>query len=445
MTDTATTDHATTDGTDLAAAAASAAADGAETGTATTSSTVAGTPAADPAVYLVPGTDRLAADFYGFQDELTPVEREASLRLRDFMEREVRPIATDYWDRAEFPSQIIPGLADLGMFGAMWPETQRFENSAVWRGWAALELGRVDPSTATFVGVQSGLAMSSIAIGGTPEQRAQWLPPMGRGELIGAFGLTEPLSGSDSSKGLRTTAERHGDTWVLNGAKRWIGNATFADVVVIWARDLADNQVKGFLVRRGTPGFTTTKIERKQALRIVQNADITLDGVRVDEADRLPNIHSFREVAVVLRLTRAEVAWQAVGVQVGAYEAAVRYAKERQQFGRPIASFQLVQDRLAMCLGNITASIALCLQVSRMQDQGRQGDEHAALAKGYATTRMRETVAWCRELLGGNGIVLDHGVAKFFADAEAVYSFEGTRDMNNLIVGRAITGVSAFV
>ena len=445
MTDTATTDHATTDGTDLAAAAASAAADGAETGTATTSSTVAGTPAADPAVYLVPGTDRLAADFYGFQDELTPVEREASLRLRDFMEREVRPIATDYWDRAEFPSQIIPGLADLGMFGAMWPETQRFENSAVWRGWAALELGRVDPSTATFVGVQSGLAMSSIAIGGTPEQRAQWLPPMGRGELIGAFGLTEPLSGSDSSKGLRTTAERHGDTWVLNGAKRWIGNATFADVVVIWARDLADNQVKGFLVRRGTPGFTTTKIERKQALRIVQNADITLDGVRVDEADRLPNIHSFREVALVLRLTRAEVAWQAVGVQVGAYEAAVRYAGERQQFGRPIASFQLVQDRLASCLGNITASIALCLQVSRMQDQGRQGDEHAALAKGYATTRMRETVAWCRELLGGNGIVLDHGVAKFFADAEAVYSFEGTRDMNNLIVGRAITGVSAFV
>ena len=434
MTDTATPDHATTDDAATDRAATDHGVD-----------RPAAAAATDAGAYLVPGTDRLAADFYGFQDELTPVELEASLRLRDFMEREVRPIATDYWDRAEFPTQIIPGLADLGMFGASWPETQRFENSAVWRGWAALELGRVDPSTATFVGVQSGLAMSSIAIGGSPEQRAQWLPPMGRGELIGAFGLTEPLSGSDSSKGLRTTAERHGDTWVLNGAKRWIGNATFADVVVIWARDVADHQVKGFLVRRGTPGFTTTKIERKQALRIVQNADITLDGVRVDEADRLPNIHSFREVALVLRLTRAEVAWQAVGVQVGAYEAAVRYAGERQQFGRPLASFQLVQDRLAQCLGNITACIALCLQASRMQDQGRQGDEHAALAKGYATTRMRETVAWCRELLGGNGIVLDHGVAKFFADAEAVYSFEGTRDMNNLIVGRAITGVSAFV
>lgn len=387
----------------------------------------------------------LAADFYGFQEALTPVEHDASARLRDFMEREVRPIALDYWDRAEFPHQIVPGLAECGMFGAMWPETARFENSAVWRGWAALELGRVDPSTATFVGVQSGLTMSSIALGGSPEQRAHWLPPMGRGELLGAFGLTEPLSGSDASKGLRTTAERRGDTWVLNGAKRWIGNATFADVVVIWARDTADGQVKGFLVRRGTPGFTTSKIERKQALRIVQNADITLDGVVVDEADRLPHIHSFRDVAVVLRLTRAEVAWQAVGVAVGAFEATVAYVGQREQFGRPLASFQLVQDRLAQCLGNITASIALCLQASRMQDADRLGDEHAALAKGFATSRMRETVAWCRELLGGNGIQLDHGVAKFFADAEAVYSFEGTRDMNNLIVGRAITGISAFV
>lgn len=387
----------------------------------------------------------LASDFYSFQEELTLGENAVAMRLREFLEREVRPIANDYWDRAEFPTQIIGGLADLGMFGAMWPETARFENSAVFRGWAALELGRVDASTATFVGVQSGLSMSSIGVGGSPEQRAQWLPPMGRGEIIGAFGLTEPLSGSDTARGLRTTAERQGDTWVLNGAKRWIGNATFADVVVIYARDVADQQVKGFLVRRGTPGFTTTKIERKQALRIVQNADIVLDGVVVDEADRLPGIRSFRDVATVLRLTRAEVAWQAVGVSVGAYEAAVAYAGTREQFGRPLASFQLVQDRLAQCLGNITASIALCLQVSRLQDQGKQGDEHAALAKGFATSRMRETVAWCRELLGGNGIVLDHGVAKFFADAEAVYSFEGTRDMNTLIVGRAITGVQAFV
>ncbi len=389
-------------------------------------------------------TTRLDADFYGFQGDLSPVEQEMAVRFRTFLETEVRPIADDYWARAEFPHQIIRPIADLGLFGMQIPETARFANSAVFRGWAALEIGRVDASTATFVGVQSGLSMNSIALGGSPAQRETWLPPMSRGELIGAFALTEPLSGSDSARGLRTTAERQGDTWVLNGAKRWIGNATFADVVVVWARDVADEQVKGFLVRRGTPGFTPTKIENKQSLRIVQNADIVLDSVRVDEADRLPEIRRFGDVATVLRLTRAGVAWQAVGVSIGAYEAAVRYTAEREQFGRPLASYQLVQDRLALCLGNITACIALCVQVSRMEDENRQSHAHAALAKSFATSRMREVVAWCRELLGGNGITLEGGVARYFADAEALYSLEGTRDMSNLIVGREITGLSAF-
>jgi glutaryl-CoA dehydrogenase len=387
----------------------------------------------------------LHADFYGFQQDLTDVEQDAALRLRELLEREVRPIANAYWARAEFPHQIVAPLAEFGAFGAFIPEVAKFENSAVYRGWAGMELGRVDASTCTFVGVQSGLAMGAIHVGGSPEQREQWLPAMADGKVMGAFGLTEPLSGSDTARGLRTTARRDGDRWILDGAKRWIGNATFSDITVVWARDVADQQVKGFIVRKGTPGFTTSKIEDKQALRIVQNADITLDGVVVPESDRLPNVHSFREVAIVLRLTRAEVAWQAIGVAVGAYEAAVRYAGEREQFGKTIAHYQIVQDRLASCLGSITACIAMCMQVSRMQDEGRQRDEHAALAKSFVTTRMREVVAWCRELLGGNGITLEHGVARYFADAEAVYSFEGTRDMNQLIVGRSITGVSAFV
>ncbi|GAB3231260.1 acyl-CoA dehydrogenase family protein [Glycomyces halotolerans] len=391
------------------------------------------------------GTDLLDADFYSFQNLLTPAERQAALRIREFMEREVRPIADDYWDRAEFPYHLVPGIADTGILGAMWPETARFDNSALFRGWAAVELARVDPSFATFVGVASGLAMGAIGFGGSEQQRAEWLPPMGRGAVIGAFGLTEPLAGSDTARGLRTTATRDGDQWILNGAKRWIGNATFADVTVIWAKDTADDQVKGFLVRKDTPGFKADKIERKQALRGVQNADITLTDVVVDEADRLQRVDSFRDVAKVLRATRAEVAWQSVGVAVGAYEAAVKYAGEREQFGNPIASYQLVQDKLAGSLANITASIAMCARVSQMHDEGAQGDEHAAMAKAFATTRMRETVAWCREILGGNGIQLDHGVARYFADAEAVYSYEGTRDMNTLIVGRAITGRQAFV
>ncbi|CAN5444617.1 acyl-CoA dehydrogenase family protein [soil metagenome] len=386
----------------------------------------------------------LVGDFYGFQDELSVPEAESVERLRGFLETHVRPIADDYWARAEFPHHLIQPIADLGLFGDAWPQTRRFENSSLYRAWCWMEIARVDPSMTTFLGVQAGLAMGAIGIGGSPEQHEQWLRPLARGEVIGAFGLTEPLSGSDAARGLRTTARREGDEWVLDGAKRWIGNATFSDIVVIMARDVEDEQVKAFIVRRGAEGFTASKIENKTSLRIVQNADITLEGVRVPESDRLPGIRSFKDVATILRLTRAEVAWQALGTSMGAYEAALAYAGEREQFGAPIASRQLVQDLLARCLGNITASMAMCVRVSRMQDRGEQSDAHAALAKGYVTTRARETVAWAREILGGNGIVLGYGVARHFADMEAIYSFEGTREMNSLIVGRAITGIPAF-
>jgi glutaryl-CoA dehydrogenase len=390
-------------------------------------------------------TRLLVSDFYGFQAELSDEENASILAIREYMEQSVAPIADDYWDRAEFPHQVIPELARLGLFGTAWEESRTFENSACYRGWVALELARVDSSVATFVGVQSGLAMGAIGVGGSDEQRAEWLPRMASGELVGAFGLTEPLSGSDSARGLRTTAERSGDSWHLTGEKRWIGNATFADVVVIWAKDVADEQVKGFLVRTDTEGYAASKIERKQSLRSVQNADIVLTDVVVPEELRLQRVSSFRDVATVLRLTRAEVAWQAVGNAIGAYEAAVEYAKAREQFGKPIASRQLIQDLLSRCLGDITSSIALCMRASQLLDQGIQTEEHAALAKSVATMRARETVARCREVLGGNGIVLDYGVARHFADAEALYSYEGTREMNSLIVGRGITGKGAFV
>lgn len=390
-------------------------------------------------------TPLLESDFYRFQEQLTDQERDSLGKLREYLERDVAPIADEYWARAEFPKQVIAPLAELGMYGPGVPLVRQFENSTVYRGWAALELGRVDASVATFIGVQSGLAMNSIAVAGSDEQQREWLPRMASGEVVGAFGLTEPLSGSDSARGLRTTARREGDTWVLNGSKRWIGNATFADVVVIWAKDEADGQVKGFLVTAETAGFTATKIEDKIALRSVQNADITLEDVRVPESRRLQRADSFRATAEVLRLTRTEVAWQAVGISVGAYEAALRYARERVQFGKPIASHQLIQDLLVKSLANITASIALCTQASALQDQGLGGDEHSAMAKAFATAKMRETVGWCREVQGGNGIVLDKGVARFFADAEAIYSYEGTREVNTLIVGRAVTGQAAFV
>jgi len=268
---------------------------------------------------------------------------------------------------------------------------------------------------------------------------------MATGELIGAFGLTEPLSGSDSAQGLRTIATRDGDNWILSGAKRWIGNATFSDLTVIWAKSAEDGQVKGFIVPNNSPGFSATKIENKQSLRIVQNADIVLDNVVVPEANRLQNSNSFSDTAAVLRLTRAEVAWAAVGNSIGAYDAALAYSNERVQFGKPIAGHQLVQDLLVKSIGNITASIAMVTRVSEMLDDDQQRDEHASLAKAYTTSRMRETVSWCREIFGGNGIITDYTVARHFADAEAIYSYEGTREMNTLIVGRAITGKAAFV
>ncbi|WP_072314207.1 acyl-CoA dehydrogenase family protein [Agrococcus sp. Marseille-P2731] len=387
----------------------------------------------------------LTSDFYGFAADLSEAEQASLTEIRAFMEERVRPVIDDHWHRDAFPMELIPGIAALGVIGAGWAETAAFENSAVYRGWVALEMSRVDASVSTFVGVQNGLVAGSIGVGGSEEQRAQWLPKLADCSVVGAFGLTEPLSGSDSAQGLRTVARREGDTWVIDGAKRWIGNATHADIVVIWAKDAEDGQVKGFIVPTDSPGFTATKIERKISLRMVQNADIVLEGVRVPEAMRLQQAASFRDTARVLRLTRAEVAWSAVGIMVGAYEAAVRYTTERVQFGKPIAGHQLVQDMLAKSLGHITASIALCVQVSRMLDEGRQGDAHSALAKAYTTSRMREVVAWCREVCGGNGIVTDYDVARFFADAEAIYTYEGTAQMNSLIVGRAISGQSAFV
>ena len=387
----------------------------------------------------------LAADFYGFESTLSDREKEFLSALREYLATEIKPIVNDHWNRAEFPKQLIKGLAELQVSSLAWEETRPFENSATFRGWVAIELGRVDASVSTYVGVHNGLAMGAVSACGSAEQRAEWLPRMAAGDVVGAFGLTEPLSGSDSAQGLRTTARRDGDNWIINGEKRWIGNATFSDITIIWAKDVEDGQVKGFIVPTSTPGYTATKIENKQSLRIVQNADIVLDNVIVPDSLKLANANSFKDTARVLKATRADVAWGAVAVSIGAYEAAVKYAGEREQFGKTIGSHQLVQDLLAKSLGNITASLALCMRVSEMQDAGTQKDEHSALAKAFATSRMRETVAWCREVFGGNGIVTEYDVIRFFMDAEALYSYEGTREMNTLIVGRAITGTAAFV
>ena len=401
-----------------------------------------------PRTQDVPGPDALpalAGDLYGYEQMLDLEDQRVLADLRSWLQRRVAPTANEQWEKAEFPHHLVPELAELGVIGIGYDQPGRPAKSRLLTSFVTLELSRVDTSWATFFGVHSGLAMGSIVLLGSDEQRERWLPDMFALRKIGAFALTEPGGGSDVALGLDTTARREGEEWVLDGAKRWIGNATFADLVIVWAKDVTDGQVKGFVVHQDNPGFTATKMEGKLALRTVQNADIVLSGCRVPEADRLQGANSFKDTGKVLALTRGGVAWSSVGCQMGAYEAALAYAREREQFGRPIAGFQLVQDLLVKMLGNVTASLGMVVRLAELQEAGTCTDAQAALAKAWCTSRMRESVAWAREVLGGNGILLENDVARFFNDAEAIYSYEGTREINTLIVGRAVTGHSAFV
>ncbi|MGO3109487.1 MAG: acyl-CoA dehydrogenase family protein [Sphingobacterium sp.] len=385
------------------------------------------------------------ADFYAVEAKLSPEDRALQLKVREFLEREIKPLVNKYWLHDEFPFEIIPKLAELNVCGYVFKGYGCAGGSSLMDGIIAAEFGRIDPSIATFLGVQSGLAMGSIYMCGSEEQKQEWLPSMQRLEKIGAFGLTEPEVGSATAGGLTTTCRKTENGWVLNGQKKWIGNSTFSDMTIIWARDLDDGQVKGFIVRKENPGFMVEKIKGKMALRIVQNGLITLTDCVVPEHDRLPNANSFKDTAKVLQMTRAGVAWMAVGCARGAYENALEYTLNRKQFGKPIAAFQLIQNHLVEMLSNLTAMQTLTFRLSELQDEGKLKDEHASLAKVFCTLRTRDIVSRAREVMGGNGILLEYNVARFLADAEAIYSYEGTKEINSLIVGRSITGFSAFV
>lgn len=389
--------------------------------------------------------DLIPGDLYAYESLLPDGEREELAGIREFLQTEIKPGVNEHWAAATFPMELIPRFAEAGLVGRSYDTEGSPRGSRLFTGFIALETSRVDPSMATFLGVHNGLAMGSIVTLGSEEQKRRWLPDMLSLEKIGCFALTEPHGGSDVALGLETTARRDGDEWVLDGAKRWIGNGTFADLVVVFARDVEDDSVKTFVVEKGTPGFTATKMEGKYALRTVQNADITFESCRIPAENKLAEGNSFKDVNRVLKLTRGGVAWSAVGCQMGAFEAALAYAKEREQFGRPIAGFQLIQDLLARMAGNVTASLGMAVRVAQLQEEGVFRDDHAALAKSYVTNQARETVSLARELFGGNGILLENDVVRFFNDAEALYSYEGTREINQLIVGRALTGISAFV
>jgi glutaryl-CoA dehydrogenase len=387
--------------------------------------------------------EALATDYFLVREEFSDEQWDLFIRTRRFVDQEVLPVINDYWERAELPWPLITRLAELGLVGEDIEGYGCPGMTALASGLVNMELHRGDGSLGTFLGVQSGLAMKAIALLGSEEQKERWLAPMARLERIGAFALTEPNHGSDSVA-LETTARRDGDDFVIDGVKRWIGNATIAAVVVVWARCDDDGQVKGFLVETPTPGYDATVIEGKGAARSIWQADIRLDGVRVPAENALPGARSFKDAGRVLTSTRSSVAWAALGHAVAAYDAALTYTSQRTQFGRPLCSFQIVQDRLVKMLAEVTAMQLYCMQLARLASAGRLSDTMAGLAKMNNTRKARQVIAEARDLLGGNGILLDNHVIRHMSDIEVLHTYEGTETMQTLIVGRDITGVGAF-
>jgi glutaryl-CoA dehydrogenase len=385
----------------------------------------------------------LGTDYFRIADQLSREELDYLRRTRDFVDNEVLPVINGYWERAEFPWPLVQSLAKLGIVGDGIEGYGCPPMSPIATGLVHMELNRGDGSLGTFLGVQAGLAMQSIAMFGSEEQKQRWLPAMAQLDKLGAFALTEPLHGSDSV-GLETSARRDGDEWVINGEKKWIGNGTLADVVVVWARDVADGQVKGFLVEKGMPGYDATRIDGKGSLRAVWQAQIALTDLRVPEENRLPGANRFKAAGQVLAGTRNAVAWAALGHATAAYEVAVAYCKQRNQFGKPLVSFQIVQDRLVKMLAEICSMQLYCLRLGRLIEEGRLTDTIAAIAKMNNTRKARQVIWEARDLLGGNGILLDFHVIRHMADIESIHTYEGTETMQTLIVGRDITGVGAF-
>ncbi len=383
-------------------------------------------------------------DFLGLDDLLTGAERELRDGVRRWCDEEVVPHAARWWEEARFPTEVIPGYAATRVAGAAIQGYGCAGVSPLAEGMMCAELARGDGSVATLNAVHSGLAMTSVHELGSAEQKERWLPGMASVELLGAVALTEPTHGSDVVS-LETTARRDGDAWVLDGAKRWIGNGSVADLVVVWARD-EQGDVGGFVIDdpQQAPGYDARVIPGKMSNRAVWQTHITLDHVRVPADNRLAQARTFADTNRVLLRSRQGVAWEALGHAVAAYEGALTYTLRREQFGRPLARTQLVQDGLARMVTLITSMQLMCTRMAQLQERGRCTIEQAAMAKLHTTTAAREVVAVARDLLGGNGILLDHHVGRHFADLEAVYTYEGSRTVQSLLVGRVVTGLSAF-
>ncbi|XP_062230855.1 acyl-coenzyme A oxidase 4, peroxisomal-like isoform X2 [Phragmites australis] len=396
-------------------------------------------PQATPASLFPPAV----SDYYQFDDLLTDEEKALRKKVCGIMEKEIAPIMTEYWEKAEFPFHSISKLATLGLAGGTIKGYGCPGLSLTGSAIAIAEVARVDASCSTFILVHSSLAMSTIALCGSEAQKQKYLPSLAQLKTVGCWALTEPDYGSDASS-LRTAATKVPGGWHLDGQKRWIGNSTFADVLIILARNANTNQLNGFIVNKGAPGLKATKIENKIGLRMVQNGDIVLNKVFVPEEDRLTGIDSFQDINKVLAISRVMVAWQPIGISMGVFDMCHRYLKERKQFGAPLAAFQLNQEKLVRMLGNIQAMLLIGWRLCKLYESGKMTPGHASLGKAWTSKKAREVVSLGRELLGGNGILADFLVAKAFCDLEPIFSYEGTYDINSLVTGREITGIASF-
>ena len=379
-------------------------------------------------------------DFYNLDMHLNDKQRATRQKVREWVQNSVLPRINPYWEKAEFPWEIARELPELGIVGGPLIGMDFIE-----LGLVMYELAKGDGSITTFYGVHSGLALGSIALLGSEEQKARWLVDMMAVKKIGAFGLTEPNVGSNAV-GVQTSARRDGDSYILNGAKRWIGNAAIADLLIIWARD-EDGKFGGFVIEdpRETPGVTISNIGGKVGKRSVLNDDIELRNVRVPAANRLEGVSSFKHMAQVLGLGRYGVAWEAAGTAAGAFELALKYALEREQFGKPIASFQLIQQKLVEMATEVTLMQTLCMQLGTLMNAWKANEGMLSMAKYNNARKARYVTGLARETLGGNGILIENHIARLWTDAEVIYTYEGTNEINLLIVGRELTGIQAIV
>ncbi|EGQ3458355.1 acyl-CoA dehydrogenase family protein [Staphylococcus pseudintermedius] len=388
-------------------------------------------------------------DILSIAKGLTDGEVALLQQLNDLLESKYRQDINQHWVDATVPEDYFQNIGNLNYFTNPLLYQGREEAktpSQLFQFFMSYTIARFDVSLATLLGVHQGLGHNTFLFGGSSEQVAKYVPKLQSHELRTCFALTEPNHGSDVAGGLETVAERHGDEWVINGAKKWIGGAHVSDVIPVFAVNKDTGKPHCFVVRPDQEGVEIEVLQHKIALRIVPNAEIRLNHVKVKEADRLQNITSFKDIAKILYSTRAGVAYMATGALAGTLRATLSYVKERQQFGKSISQYQLIQEKLAMIQGNLTHAMAMSAQLARMQENGEYDEVATSTAKMMNALRLRESVAMGRGITGGNGILAgEHDIARFFSDAEAIYTYEGTHEMNALVIGRALTGVSAFV